>query len=143
MLKLIIAAAPYFLKASGQTSEKQMARSFTAIGLFVLSVISFIAAIFVFITLRYGLAEGFLSVGAIFFLLSCVTFLRVKKPKRDVAPNTPPIGSQDPIAALLPASIMKDPATSRIMNQVSANPIATTLAAVAIGTFITHEIMKD
>ncbi|WP_026941786.1 hypothetical protein [Hellea balneolensis] len=143
MLKLIVAAAPYFLKAPGHKSDKQMARSFTALVLFVLSGISLILATFVFVTTQYGMTEGFLSVSFILFLLASVIYLKAGKPERTAPEPRSTIASNDPIAALLPDSIIDDPATSRILNQVSANPIATTLAAAAIGTIITREIMKD
>jgi len=49
----------------------------------------------------------------------------------------------DPIAALVPSAIMKDPAVTKLVGQITANPIATSVAAAAIGMIISREIMKD
>jgi len=143
MLKFLIAAAPYVLKAPSQTSRKQVARSFIALVLLALSVVALIAAAFVYVTSIYGAAAGFVAVSAIFLIIGLPLFFKARNPRR-LAKNAPPlIASSDPIAALVPDSVLRDPAVTKLLNQVVANPVATSLAAATIGMMITREIMKD
>ena len=143
MLKLLLATAPYLLKAPSQTSKKQIARSFMALVLFALSGFAFVAAAFIYITTFYGAAVGFLSVGAIFLILALVLYYKAKNPKKPTKSTLPVAATTDPIAGLLPESLMQDPVVTKIMKQITANPVATSLAAATIGMMITREIMKD
>lgn len=143
MLKFLLAAAPYLLKAPGQTSQKQIARSFTALVLFALSGMTLAAATFIYVTSIYGAAIGFISVSVMFLVAGLALYFKAKNPRPSGKDNLPSSETSDPIAALVPESIMKDPTVTKLMNQVTANPVATSLAAAAIGMLITREIMKD
>lgn len=143
MLKFLLAAAPYLLKAPSQTSQKQIARSFTALVLFALSGLTLAAATFIYVTSLYGAAIGFLTVSIMFLVAGLALYFKAKNASNLRNDNLPAAKTSDPIAALVPEAIMKDPAVTKIMNQVTANPVATSLAAAAIGMLITREIMKD
>ena len=143
MLKFLLAAAPYLLKAPSQTSQKQIARSFTALVLFGLSGMALAAATFIYVTSIYGAALGFITLSIMFLLAGLAMYFKAKRPRRSGGDNLPSPTTSDPIAALVPDAIMKDPAVTKIMNQITSNPIATSVAAAAIGMLITREIMKD
>lgn len=145
MLKLLLATAPYLLKATSQTSKKQKVRSLTALVLFCLAGGALVAAAFVFVTSLYGAAVGFLTVSALFTLMGLVFYFKVKNPKSDKIKDvtSPAETTTDPIAALIPEAALKDPAVAKLLNQVVSNPVATSLAAAAISMMITREIMKD
>ena len=143
MLKLLITAAPYLLKARGQNSQKQIARSFTALVLFALSGLALIIAAFIYVTSIYGAAIGFIAISAIFMVGGSILYFKARTPKQLSNDNLPSASTNDPIATLIPEAIMKDPAVSKLMGQVTANPIATSLAAATIGIIVTREIMKD
>ena len=143
MLKLLITAAPYLLRAPGQNSQKQIARSFTALVLFALSGLALVVAAFIYVTSIYGAAIGFLTVSVIFLMVGGIIYFKARNPKQLSNDNLPSTSTNDPVAALIPDGIMNDPAVSKLMGQVTANPIATSLAAATIGMIVTREIMKD
>jgi len=145
MLKLLLATAPYLLKATSQSSKKQKVRSLTALVLFCFAGGALVAAAFVFVTSLYGAAVGFLTVSALFTLMGLVFYFKVKNPKSDKIKDvtSPAETTTDPIAALIPEAALKDPAVAKLLNQVVSNPVATSLAAAAISMMITREIMKD
>ena len=143
MLKLLITAAPYLLKAPGHNSQKQIARSFTALVLFALSGLCVTVATFIYVMSVYGAAIGFLTVSVIFLVAGSILFFKARNPKQLSNDNLPAVSTNDPVAALIPDGIMKDPAVSKLLGQVTANPIATSLAAATIGMMLTREIMKD
>jgi len=143
MLKLLLAAAPYILSASPQKPKKRIARRLMASLLFALSGLMLTAAMFVYLTAVYGAAIGFLSVSALFFFVGLIMFLKAKSPRLPKVNQPPSVQTTDPLAGLIPESLMKDPAVTKLMGQITANPIATSLAAASIGMLITREIMKD
>ena len=143
MLKLLLAAAPYVLSASPQKPKKRIARSLMASLLFALSGLMLTAAMFVYLTAVYGAAIGFLSVSALFFLVGLIMFFKSKSPKSLKVNQPRSVQSTDPLAGLIPESLMSDPAVTKLVGQIRANPIATSLAAATIGMLITREIMKD
>ena len=143
MLKFLLAAAPYLLKAPNRNSHKQVARSFTALVLFAFSGLALCAAIFIYVTSLYGAALGFTSVSALLLIAGLAIFAKAKTPKGSNSGNLPAVQSSDPVAALVPDAVMEDPTVKRLMTQVAANPVATSLAAAAIGMLITREFMKD
>ena len=143
MLKFLLAAAPYLLKAPSKTSQKQIARSFTALVLFALSGIMLAAATFIYVTSLYGAAIGFITISVMFLIAGLAMYFKVRRPKQLHDDNLPSASTNDPIAALVPSAIMKDPAVTKLVGQITANPIATSVAAAAIGMIISREIMKD
>lgn len=143
MLKFLLAAAPYLLKAPSQTSKKQIARSFTALVLFALSGMALVAATFVYVTSVYGAAIGFMSVSLVFLFTGLVLYFKTRSPKSLSKKHLPSSEISDPIASLVPEAVMRDPAVKKLMGQIIANPVAASLAAATIGMMITREIMKD
>lgn len=143
MLKFLLTAAPYLLKAPSQSSQKQIARSFTALVLFAFSGITLCVAIFIFITSLYGPAIGFLCISVLLLLAGLALSYKAKHPTKSAVPAQNMSESQDPIAALVPDLILEDPTVKKALGHVSSNPVAASLAAVAIGMLITREFMKD
>lgn len=143
MLKLLLAVAPYFINARDTSSQKQRAGSLPALLFYALCGITLITAIFVYVTSVYGFAIGFLAISGIF--LSIGLFLSIKaKRQTAIKRNDAASASQtDPIAALVPSSVMQDPAVSKLVGQISANPLAASAIAVALGMIVTREFMKD
>jgi len=147
MLKILLAAAPYLLKAS-QSSEKQKARSFTALVLFALSGVMISAAIFVYLTSIYGAAVGFVSLSTFYLIVGLILVFKARKAhstSRNLVSKDTKISTEigDPMASFIPDAVLKDPAVTKILDQIKANPIATTLAAATIGMMLTREFMKD
>jgi len=143
MLKFLLAAASYLLKAPSQTSQKQIARSFTALVLFALSGMALAAATFIYVTSIYGAAIGFMSISVMFSFAGLALYFKAKSPKLSGKDKLPSSDTSDPIASLVPDALMKDPTFTKVMNQVTANPVATSVATAAISMLITREIMKD
>lgn len=143
MLKLLIATAPYLLKVPSQKSPKQVVRSLAALALFALSGLMLAAALFIYLTSIYGAAIGFLSMGTLFLAAGLIVFYKKKKPKVASSNSLPATTTSDPIAALIPEAIIRDPAVTKLINQIASKPVATSLAAATIGMLITREVMKD
>jgi len=70
-------------------------------------------------------------------------FFKSKSPKPLKVNQPRSVQTADPLAGLIPESLMSDPAVTKLVGQIRANPIATSLAAATIGMLITREIMKD
>ena len=143
MIKFLLAAAPYLLNARQGSSQKQIARSITALVLFALSGFALVAAVFIYVMSVYGAALAFVCISVMFMAVGLILFLKTKKSGtsgREKLSDTP---TSDPVAGLVPDAIMKDPAVSKLLGQVTANPIAASVAAAAIAMLITREIMKD
>lgn len=143
MLKLLIATAPYLLKVPSQKSQKQVVRSLAALALFALSGLMLAAALFIYLTSIYGAAIGFLSMGTLFLTAGLMVFYKKKNPKVANSNSLPATTTSDPIAALIPEAIIRDPAVTKLINQIASKPVATSLAAATIGMLITREVMKD
>ncbi|NNE57264.1 MAG: hypothetical protein HKN36_04070 [Hellea sp.] len=144
MLKFLLAAAPYFLKTPGKNSKKQIARSFTALVLFAFSGFALVAAMFIYVTSLYGAALGFVSVSLVLFAMGIGLYLKAKwaltqssKVPAELAPT------KDPIASIIPDSIIQEPTVKKLLNRISANPISTSVGAAAIGVLLAREILKD
>ncbi len=143
MLKFLLAAAPYVLKAPNKSSQKQIARSFTALMLFALSAIMITAASFIYIASVYGAAIGLLVVAAICLLGGLALQWKAKSANRAVVQDTVLTETSDPLAAYVPDTILQDPNVSKVIGQIKANPLTAGLAAATIGMLLTREIMKD
>lgn len=143
MIKFLLTAAPYLLKMPAARSQKQVARSFTALALFALGGLALTAAAFIFVTSVYGAAVGFVTISGMFFTAGLVLFLKSKRAV--VLKNEITIAgtSSDPIAAMVPDGVLKDPAVSKVLAQISKNPLAASAAAATIGMLITREFMGD
>jgi hypothetical protein len=143
MFKFFLAAAPYFLKAPSQNSQKQIARSFTVLVLFAVSGISLLGALFIYITSIYGAALGLLCIGTVLFLAGLFLYFKAKKGTVEVTDNLPMAATSDPVAAILPNEVMRDPRVTKVLAQIAENPLASTVAAASIGMIISRELFKD
>ena len=143
MLKFLIAAAPYLLRAPEKTSQKQIARSFTALVLFALSGMFLSGAAFVYLSEIYGAAVGFLAVSILYFTVGLVLYLKAKRGAQSKTVIESEYETTDPIASLVPANVMSDPAVSKVVTYISKNPVAASVAAASIGMLLSRELFKD
>lgn len=143
MLKLFLAVAPYILSAPTQTIPKKIARRLMAFVLFALSCLTFLVAIFILITSYYGAAIGFLSVSGFFLFTGLIFFYSAKRRRRTSNEKISHTQSADPIASFLPNSIVNTPTISRLVQQISENPVATSVGAAGIAMLLTRELSKN
>ena len=158
MLKLLLASAPYLIRSSPKTSRRFIARRLLGLGLLALGGLTFLIALFLWMAPRYGADIAWLTVSGIFFVIGLICFMggnSVKSKPNGKASATSKstlslteteltAGKTDPIAALLPDGLKQDPNVKAVIARVSENPVAASVAAVAIGMIISREIFgKD
>lgn len=162
MLKLLLASAPYLIRSSPKTSRKFIAKRLLGMGLLVLGGVAFLIALFLWMAPRYGADIAWLAVSGIFCIIGLICFMSGNSVNSmqngktsgtsksalsltEIKQNSEQIsGKTDPIAALLPDKLKQDPNVKAVIARVSENPVAASVAAVAIGMIISREIFgKD
>ncbi len=147
MLKLLLAAAPYLLKAPKSAPRRSIGGALVGALLICVAAIFLLVALFLVVQTNLGPEMACLTIGAILLIAGLVFWMssRAKLPAKAIDPEAAALAKtqQDPIAGLLPDGFKDSPAVKKIMTQMAENPIAASAAALSLGLIISHEIFKD
>ena len=147
MLKLILAAAPYLLKAPKSAPSRSIGGALIGALLICVASVFLLVATFLVVDRNLGPEMACLTVGAV-LLIAGVVFWISSKPKLAAKASEQDASAlvaahNDPVAGLLPEGFKDMPAVQKIMSQMAANPVAASAAALSLGLLISHEIFKD
>lgn len=147
MLKILLAAAPYILKAPRRSPEKKLAGMLASIVFFSFAALFILIGAFIFAAREYGSDIAFIALGVVFLIMGIIFFTKSHMDKRDRKKAESVAGiavaKTDPLAKLFPETIKNNPTVEKLLTQIATNPVTAVAAALSLGLLLAHEFLED
>ena len=116
----------------------------------VFAGIFFLAALFTWIAIDYGLDLAFLAVAAILLVIAIAFAISAQISKQKALREAEQQREQiqgllaakaDPLAEHIPEELLTHPVSQKILGQIEESPIAASATALGLGVLLSHQLL--